>query len=313
VGIDWYVTCTLISCTIISDQQIMRYHGTVIRPPSEAGSYILQVTYGCSHNRCTFCGSYLDKPFRPRETPEIMEDIRAASALLPASRRVFLADGDALVLRTHRLAVILDALREAFPNLERVGSYANARNLLRKSPTDLEILHEKGLGIVYLGLESGDDRVLERIDKGASAAEMVEAVHKAKEAGLLVSVIGLLGIAGPEGSAEHARLTGRVVSRMDPQFFSMLTLMLVPGTPLHREWSSGAFQLPGAENMLTELREVLAHLEGLTCCVFRSNHASNYLPLGGTLPGDKARLLASLDAALEQGPGALRPESWRGL
>jgi radical SAM superfamily enzyme YgiQ (UPF0313 family) len=307
------VTCTLFSCTIISDQQIMRYHGPVIRPPSEADSYILQVTYGCSHNRCTFCGTYLDKPFRARETAEVLEDIRAAGALMPATRRVFLADGDALVLSTRRLAVILDALREAFPNLERVGTYANARNLLRKSPAELKSLRESGLGIVYLGLESGDDRVLERIDKGATAAEMVEAVRKAKEAGLLVSVIGLLGIAGLEGSVEHARLTGGVVSRMDPQYFSMLTLMLVPGTPLHRDWSSGAFQLLGAENMLVELREVLAHLEGLTRCVFRSNHASNYLPLGGTLPWDKARLLAALNAALTSGPEALRPESWRGL
>ena len=162
----------------------MRYHGTVIRPPSEARSYILQVTYGCSHNRCTFCGTYLDKPFRPRATEEVMEDIRLASSLDPGTRRVFLADGDALVLSTLRLVTILDALREAFPSLERVGSYANAGNLLRKSPDELKTLHEKGLGIVYLGLESGDDRVLEQIDKGATAGEMVTAVSKAREAGL---------------------------------------------------------------------------------------------------------------------------------
>jgi radical SAM superfamily enzyme YgiQ (UPF0313 family) len=291
----------------------MRYHGTVIRPPSEARSYILQVTYGCSHNRCTFCGTYLDKSFRPRATGEVLEDIRLAGSLEPETRRVFLADGDALVLSTERLVTVLDALREAFPNLERVGTYANAGNLLHKSPDELKTLREKGLGIVYLGLESGDDRVLEQIDKGATAAEMITAVRKAKEAGLQASVIGILGIAGPEGSREHARLTGEAVSRMDPQYFSMLTLMLVPGTPLHRDWGSGAFNLLEAEEMLAELREVIAHLEGLTHCVFRTNHASNYLPLAGTLPDDKDRLLAALDAALARGRDALRPEAWRGL
>jgi radical SAM superfamily enzyme YgiQ (UPF0313 family) len=291
----------------------MRYHGTVIRPPSEANSYILQVTYGCSHNRCAFCGTYMDKPFRARKTNEVLEDIHAAGELPTGARRVFLADGDALVLSTRRLAQILDALREAFPGLERVGTYANARDLLRKSPAELKTLRESGLGIVYLGLESGDDEVLTRIDKGATSEEMVAAAIRARNAGLLVSVIGILGIAGPGRSTEHARLTGQVVSRMDPQFFSMLTLMLVPGTRLHRDWGTGAFQLMGAEDMLAELREVILHLEGLTNCVFRSNHASNYLPLGGTLPGDKARLLATLDAALACGPNALRPEAWRGL
>jgi radical SAM superfamily enzyme YgiQ (UPF0313 family) len=291
----------------------MRYHGTVIRPPSEAHSYILQVTYGCSHNRCTFCGTYLDKPFRSRATDEVLEDIQAAGAIMSGVRRVFLADGDALALSTERLTRILEALQGAFPDLERVGSYANAGNLLRKSPEELEKLRAKGLGIVYLGLESGDDRVLSKIDKGASVDEMVTAVSKAKAAGMLTSVIAILGLAGPEGSLEHARLTGEAVSRMDPEFFSLLTLMLVPGTPLHQDWGSGAFQLPEPEAMLAELREVLAHMDGLSHCVFRTNHASNYLPLGGTLPVDKARLLAAIDAALSQGRDVLRPEAWRGL
>jgi len=291
----------------------MRYHGTVIRPPSEAHSYILQVTYGCSHNRCTFCGTYLDKPFRPRETAEVLEDIRAAGEQMPGARRVFLADGDALALSSARLTVILDALREAFPALERVGTYANAGNLLHKTPDELHTLRKKGLGIVYLGLESGDDRVLAQVDKGASAAEMVTAVRKAKGAGLLTSVIAILGLAGRDGSAEHARLTGEVASRMDPDYFSMLTLMLVPGTPLHRDWESGAFHPPEPEGMLAELRGVIENLDGLTRCVFRTNHASNYLPLAGTLPGDKSRLLATIDTALGSGREALRPEAWRGL
>jgi len=291
----------------------MRYHGTVIRPPSEADSYILQVTYGCSHNRCTFCGTYLDKPFHPRDVSQVLEDIQLAGTVIPHTRRVFLADGDALVLSTERLSTILDALRDAFPNLERVGIYANAGNLLRKSPNDLEILQQKGLGIVYMGLESGSDEVLARIDKGATAAEMIEAIHKAKAAGMLTSVIGILGIAGPDGSAEHARLTGQVVGQMDPDYFSMLTLMLVPGTPLYQEWQVGEFQLLEAEAMLAELRQVIENLNGLTQCVFRTNHASNYLPLRGRLPEDKERLLAALDTALARGRDTFRPEAWRGL
>jgi radical SAM superfamily enzyme YgiQ (UPF0313 family) len=291
----------------------MRYHGTVIRPPSEAYSYILQVTYGCSHNRCTFCGTYLDKPFRPRDTNEVLEDIHSAGSLMPETRRVFLADGDALVLSTDRLKVILDALQEAFPKLERVGIYANAQNILRKSVEDLKTVQEMGLVIIYLGLESGCDKVLEFVDKGATSAEMIAAVHKAKNAGMLVSVIGILGLGGTIDSAEHAQLTGKVVSQMDPDYFSLLTLMLVPGTKLHQQWQKGKFQLLEAEEMLAELRDVIENLDDLTNCVFRTNHASNYLPLKGTLPNDKAHLLSTLDAALSRGKNALKPEAWRGL
>jgi radical SAM superfamily enzyme YgiQ (UPF0313 family) len=291
----------------------MRYHGTVVRPPSEARSYILQVTYGCSHNRCTFCGTYLDKPFQVRPAEEVLEDIALAGQLMPHTRRVFLADGDAMVLSTRRLVPILDALVSAFPHLERVGIYANARDLLNKSEDDLALLRRKGLGIVYLGLESGSDEILRRIRKGATASEMVQAVRKARAAGMRASVIAILGIAGPELSSAHAEETGRVVSEMDPDFFSLLTLMLVPGTELHRQWQAGEFQLMTPEAMLAELRQVIGHLDGLSHCVFRTNHASNYLPLAGTLPQDKARLLATLDEALARGRAALRPEAWRAL
>jgi radical SAM superfamily enzyme YgiQ (UPF0313 family) len=291
----------------------MHYYGPVIRPPSEARSYILQVTYGCSHNRCTFCGTYQDKPFRVRETSQVMDDIELARSLRPNTRRVFLADGDALVLNANRLNHILDALNDAFPHLERVGIYANAQNLLRKSSDELKTLRIKGLGIVYLGLESGDDGVLKCIQKGATAAEMIAATTKAKQAGLLVSVIGILGIASLKGSTQHARLTGKVVSQMDPDYFSMLTLMLVPGTQLHQKWETGVFQLPDAEQMLVELHQVIENLDGLTNCIFRTNHASNYLALRGTLPRDKTRLLTALDAAITQGPDVFRPEALRGL
>lgn len=291
----------------------MRYLGTVVRPPSEARSYILQVTYGCSHNRCTFCGTYLDKPFRIRPEEEVLEDITLAGQLMPHTRRVFLADGDAMVLSTRRLVPILDALAPAFPHLERVGIYTNARDLLNKSEDDLALLRRKGLGIVYLGLESGSDEILRRIRKGAAASEMAQAVRKARAAGMRASVIAILGIAGPELSSAHAEATGRVVSEMDPDYFSLLTLMLVPGTELHRQWQAGEFQLMTPEAMLAELRQVIGHLDGLSHCVFRTNHASNYLPLAGTLPQDKARLLATLDEALARGKAALRPEAWRAL
>ena len=291
----------------------MHYYGHVIRPPSEARSYILQVTYGCSHNRGTFCGTYQDKPFRVRETNQVMDDIELARSLRPNTRRVFLADGDALVLNANRLNHILDALNDAFPHLERVGVYAIAQNLLRKSSDELKTLRIKGLGIVYLGLESGDDGVLKCIQKGATAAEMIAATDKAKQAGLLVSVIGILGIASLKGSTQHARLTGQVVSQMNPDYFSMLTLMLVPGTQLHYKWEAGAFQLLDAEQMLIELHQVIENLDGLTNCMFRTNHASNYLALRGTLSRDKTRLLAALDAAITQGPDVFRPEALRGL
>ena len=291
----------------------MRYHGTVIRPPSEANSFILQVTYGCSHSECTFCGTYLDKPFQIRPESEVLEDIALARRFRPDTRRVFLADGDALVSRTSRLVSILDELAAGFPLLERVGIYANARDLLGKSESDLRLLCKKGLGIVYLGLESGSDEVLDRIHKGATAAEMIEAVHRARAAGIRTSVIAILGIGGPELSSVHAEETGRAVSAMDPDYLSMLTLMLVPGTELHRQWVAGAFELLDPEAMLLELRQAILHLNGLSHCVFRTNHASNFLPLAGTLSQDKKQLLTTLDAALALGKPALRPDAWRGL
>jgi len=291
----------------------MRYQGTVIRPPSEAESYILQVTYGCSNNSCTFCGTYLDKPFRTREVDDVLEDIQLTAQIIPNTNRVFLADGDALVLSTRRLLKILDMLRTTFPYLERVGSYATAQNILNKSDSDLATLRNEGLKIIYIGLESGSDKVLTKTNKGVTADEMIQAVKKAKKAGLLVSIIGILGIGGAILSAPHARETGRVVSQMDPDYFSMLTLMLVPGTRLYQDWQAGLFQLLQPEEMLLELRQVIENLEGLTRCVFRTNHASNYLPLRGTLPDDKVYLLNTLDTAMKQGNDALRPESWRGL
>jgi len=285
----------------------------VIRPPSEANSYILQVTYGCSHNRCTFCGTYADKPFRARPIQEVLEYVALAQAELPETRCAFLADGNALVLGKEQLTTILDALASAFPRLRRVGIYANARDILGMTDAELAALRQRKLHIVYLGLESGSDEVLRRVHKGITAAEMVEAVQRLRRAEIRASVIGLLGLGGTEISAEHAEATGRVVSAMDPEYFSMLTVMLIPGTELYRQWRQGTFKLPEPEDLLHELRQVIAHCDGLSRCVFRTDHASNYLPLAGTLSRDKAELLAAIDEALAQGKSALRPEAWRAL
>lgn len=291
----------------------MRYQGMVIRPPSEANSYILQITYGCSHNRCTFCGTYMDKPFRVRSNQEVLEDIALAQSRFPDTRCVFLADGNALMLDAETLSRILETLASAFPRLRRVGIYANARDVLGKTDAELVALRQQKLAIVYLGLESGSDEVLRRVRKGITAAEMVEAVQKLKRAGMRTSVIGLLGLGGKELSQEHAEQTGRVVSAMDPEYFSMLTVMLIPGTGLHWQWRQGTFELPQPEELLLELRQVIACCDGLSRCVFRTNHASNYLPLAGTLSRDRAELLVAIDEALAQGQAALRPEAWRAL
>jgi radical SAM superfamily enzyme YgiQ (UPF0313 family) len=244
---------------------------------------------------------------------EVLEDIALAQEHLPETQRVFLADGNALTLDRERLVMVLDALASAFPRLRRIGIYASARDILGKSDADLAALRQRNMQIVYLGLESGSDDVLRRVNKGITAAEMVESVLKLESAGMRASVIALLGLGGTDLSVEHAEKTGRVVSLMDPEYLSMLTLMLVPGTELHRDWQAGAFRLPEPAGLLRELRQVVSHLDGLSRCVFRTNHASNYLPLAGTLSRDKARLLTAIDEALTWGRSALRPEAWRAL
>ncbi len=290
----------------------VRYHGAVIRPPSEADSLIVQVTYGCSNNTCDFCGTYLEKPFAVRPFDEVVEDVTG----LPVSvrqrvRRVFLADGDAMALSTRKLDAILDLLHRALPNLERVSSYANARNLLGKSVGELAALRERGIELLYLGLESGDEQTLADIHKGMTVAEQIEGCRRASDAGLRLSVTAILGLAGRERSLVHARATGEALSAIDPEYIGILTLMLPPGTAMERKVASGQVVLPDSLGILRELREIVAHI-AVTGSLFRCNHASNYLPIGGRLPGDKAAILATLDKVLDA-PAAtqLRPESWR--
>jgi radical SAM superfamily enzyme YgiQ (UPF0313 family) len=272
----------------------------------------VQVTYGCSNATCDFCGTYLDKPFAARPFDEVVDDvIGLPSSVRNRVRRVFLADGDALALSPRKLDDILDLLHRALPDLERVSSYANARNLLAKSVEDLAGLRRSGLDLLYLGLESGDDQTLADVHKGVTVAEQIDACRRASEAGMRLSVTAILGLAGITRSAEHAKATGKALSAIDPAYIGILTLMLTPGTALEHRVASGEVVLPDSIGMLRELRMIVADLD-VTDCLFRSNHASNYLPVGGRLPRDKRAMLAALDKVLIAPESVqLRPESWR--
>ncbi len=283
----------------------------IIRPPAEAGSFILLVTRGCSHNKCTFCGAYRERKFGVRPFEEVAATIGAEAANDPDHRRVFLADGNAMVLKTAELERILDELASALPRLARVGLYANAGDVLSKSDQELRLLADKKLALAYIGLESGNEEVLRRIKKGSTAVEMTEAVRRLQSVGIKVSLIALLGLAGKELSAAHVRDSVEIINQMQPTMLSFLSLMLIPGTPLDRAVERGEFSIPDDLAILEELRGMVAGLE-LESTVFRSNHASNYLPLAGRLPKDKQRLLAEIDGALA-GETPLRPEYWRGL
>ena len=289
----------------------MHYEGNCIRPPSEAYSILLQVTVGCSHNKCTFCGTYKDKRFRIKDDRVILGDILFASRYMKRQDRVFLMDGDALIIPQKRLMWILDRIREHLPWVRRVGAYANAKGIKMKTLEELRALKKNGLGILYLGVESGDEEVLKKIRKGASPEHLINMGRKVREAGIKLSVTVLLGIAGPEMSLEHARATGELLSRMDPNYVGALTVMLIPGTPLYEEYEKGNFRLLTEEETLLELREMIASTN-LSRGLFFSNHASNYLPIKARLPKGKQEALDLIDRALN-GDVALRPEWMRAL
>ncbi len=284
----------------------------VFRPPSEARSLILQATLGCSWNRCTYCDMYRAKPFVARSLPAVLADVReAARRWGPTVRRVFVADGDPLVLPTDHWLALLGALREAFPALERVSTYATAGNVLGKSEDELRALREAGLALLYIGPESGDPVVLKRIAKGATFEDHVEAARRAHAAGMAVSAIFLLGAGGVERSREHAEGSARLATAMDPEYLAALTLTVIPGTPIHRLAERGRFELPDTDGLLSELA-TLVRLARPTDALFRTNHASNHLPIGGRLPRDRDHILALIEAA-RAGLLPLRPEHARGL
>jgi radical SAM superfamily enzyme YgiQ (UPF0313 family) len=289
----------------------MHYEGNCIRPPSEAYSILLQVTVGCSHNKCTFCGTYKGKRFRIKEDRIILSDILFASKYMKRQDRVFLMDGDALIIPQQRLMWILDRIREHLPWVRRVGAYANAKSIKMKSPEELIQLRKNGLGILYLGVETGDAELLKEIRKGTSAEHLINMGRKIRDAGIKLSVTVLLGIAGREKSLEHARATGELLSAMDPNYVGALTVMLIPGTRLHEDFTSGKFELPDERGFLLELREMIVHTN-LSRGLFFSNHASNYLPVKARLPKGKQQALDQIDGAL-RGDIGLRPEWMRAL
>lgn len=275
----------------------MRYEGIVYRPPSEARSLIVQVTIGCAHNTCTFCNMYKAKDFRVRSMEEIMEDLKEAHNSYGAYvQKVFLADGDALVLQTEKLLEILKAVRELFPNCTRVASYGTAQDILRKSEEELKSLQKAGLGIVYVGAESGDDEILASICKGVTAEELKAAGQKLKRCGIQTSVTLISGLGGRSKVEEHARSCAELISAMNPDYASFLTLRLYEGTPMYDDVVTGRFERITADEIVDEMKIFLEHVDS-PGTVFRTNHASNYVVLAGNLNEDIPSMLAQLDEA----------------
>ena len=283
----------------------------VIRPPSEAESFLLQVTTGCSANQCSFCGAYTGKPFALKGYEEICSDIEEWCRHYPNTRRVFLMDGDVLVIKNDKLLPILEKLKYALPKLSRISSYANGYNISARSEEELKALYEHKLSLLYMGLESGNQELLNHCKKRSSAEEMIDAVQRTARIGIKSSVIALLGLGGKKYSTEHIRDTIKALNRMQPRYLSFLSLMLISGTLLYDEAQRGEFEELDSRELLKEAYEIIQGLE-LERTIFRSNHASNYLALEGRFPQDKKKLLTMLEGAIN-GKTALRTEYLRGL
>jgi len=286
------------------------YEGVVYRPPSEAGSWILQATIGCSHNRCTFCNMYKDKSFRIRSVQELEDEIHKVRELYPDIRRVFIADGDALMIRTEDLKYLLSEIRASFHKLERIGIYASPKSIHSKTDDELISLYEAGLGIAYLGLESGDPEILLRVRKGDTREGIISAGKRLKASGIKLSITAISGLGGKERWREHALMTASAVNEIRPHYLGLLTLMVEQGTELWTSVQAGSFQLLTPDEAA---RETLSLLQELDCdgLVFRSNHASNYVALKGTLNMDRDKLISQLKRAIED--EGFKDESFRRL
>ena len=292
----------------------MRYDSDLLyRPPGEWKSYLLQCTIGCSNNQCTFCGMYKEKKFRIRPTQEILEDIDMARAYYgPGLQRVFLMDGDAIIIKTEDLLCILRKLYDTFPALEKVTLYAGPRSTLSKTPEELKALHDAGLSRAYLGVESGSDAVLKFIHKGGNAQQMLQAGQRLVEAGIDLWVTIILGITGEGGDwREHILSTAQIINEMKPRHLSAMTFAPAKGTPLGDDVLAGRFKVYGPDHILEECRLLIQHLD-VDPLHFTSNHASNYLPLKGSLPQDREKFLSLIDQALE-GKIRLRKTLNRGI
>ncbi len=289
----------------------MKYEGTVIRPPSEWDSIILQVTVGCSHNRCTFCGAYRDKQFRIKKQAEIEQDLAFAARYCRRQRTVFLADGDALVIPHQQMVPLFEKIRRQLPWVRRISLYANCRNILARSDEQLAQLKNLGLGRIYMGLESGHDPTLTAVAKGANAAEMIRAGRRVRRAGLFLSVSCLLGLAGRQHSLAHAAATAELLCAMEPSQIAILTLMVQDNTELAYRQQAGSFIMPDRQELFIELRTLVEGLDGIRA-QFQANHHSNYFTLDGRLPRDKKKFLTIIDQA-ETGKILLRAENQRAL
>ncbi len=289
----------------------MRYEGMVYRPPSEARSLIVQVTIGCAHNKCTFCTMYKDKQFRVRKKEEVLEDFQMAyDTYGDRIRRIFLADGDALIVKTPDLLDILHFIKERFPSAERVTSYGTPGDILRKSEEELKSLAQAGLDMVYMGAESGDAVTLERINKGVTREEIIEAGQKLRRCGIKSSITLISGLGGRERKKEHAVESAKLISAIKPDYVGFLTLMLDESTEIYRQIAAGEMELLTPEEVVEEMRLFLTNVDSQGT-VFRANHASNYVILKGNLNQDIDDMLQRLDDV--EKAGKYRPERVRGL
>ncbi|MBQ1742969.1 MAG: B12-binding domain-containing radical SAM protein [Oscillospiraceae bacterium] len=275
----------------------MHYSGSVYRPPSEAYSLIVQCTLGCSHNKCAFCIMYKDKKFSINPIEQVLSDLAEARRLYRRIERIFLADGDALILPMDYLLQVLDYIHENFPECERVSAYASTKAIMRKTDEELRTLRERGLAMVYIGLETGNEALLKKYDKGVTVEQIIEHTLRAKAAGMITSITAINGMGGKEQSEIHAIETAQALSRIKPNYIAMLTLRVYTGTPLHDWIERGELTMLGPKELAAENRILLQHIDS-EGSIFRSNHASNYLPLKGTLNRDREALIEQIDRAL---------------
>lgn len=277
----------------------MQYYGNVFRPPSEARSLIIQATVGCAHNKCSFCYMYKDDNFIIRPLEDIIKDLIEMSQYGSYWRRIFLADGDALVLKTSDLLEILKTIKQYYPNIERVSSYATAGDINRKSIEELKALRDAGLEMLYIGFESGDDEILRKINKGLTYKDYVSAMAKCKEVGFKTSITIIAGLGGVELMEQNAKGTAKIISETKPDYVSYLTMRIYKNTPLYLDYINGKFNMPNAEEILQEMKIFLENVDS-EGTIFRSNHASNYVLLAGTLNEDKKGLIEAIDKTLKK-------------
>ena len=274
--------------------------GNIYRPPSEAYSIILQVTIGCSHNKCTFCNMYKSKKFSIKPIEKIKSEIEYFRKRVKYAERIFLADGDAMIIPTEMLLEILAYIKKVFPECKRISSYATPKSIKLKTNDELRKIRESGISLLYIGLESGDDKVLEKINKGVSSDELAALCKKAKEAGFSLSVTFIAGILGKKDWKNHAVNTGKLISRIEPDYVGILSLMLEEGTEIYTEYLKGEFQEAEGIDILKEIEKMIENINVKVPVIFRANHASNYLNLGGTFPQDKERLISQIKDALDR-------------